>query len=385
MPIYKVDGQKKDGYQKYRVVVVKVDPAGKKRRLEKIVYGKDAAAKAEYELGEKISAGLPEPVKKSEPLTVNRLIERYLAEKKHDVRATTLAKKQTILRCHVEHEIGDELLASLGTDALTRWRQAMNEKPLGVTMKRNAYRELRALLNYAVEAELIQSNPIKKIKDFADPYMETVIQPERIRYYTREEFTEYAASALRWAEKSESLTRWGIYIFFMIAYYTGARKGEINALRWTDWDGEKFSITRSVSNKVKGTRFMETAPKNRSSIREIRGPEPLKKLLAEHKERQMKAEVWSESFRICGGPDCIPDTTLDKANRDIAEAAGLKRITIHEFRHSHASLLCNAGINIKEVARRLGHADVEITMKTYAHLYPQESERALAVLNGITI
>ena len=66
-----------------------------------------------------------------------------------------------------------------------------------------------------------------------------------------------------------------------------------------------------------------------------------------------------------------------------AKAAGIKKITVHEFRHSHASLLCNAGINIKEIARRLGHADVNMTWKTYSHLYPAEEEKAIAVLNAI--
>lgn len=58
---------------------------------------------------------------------------------------------------------------------------------------------------------------------------------------------------------------------------------------------------------------------------------------------------------------------------------------IHDFRHSHASLSANNGINIQEVARRLGHSNVSITLKTYAHLYPKESERALTVLNSIEL
>ena len=66
-----------------------------------------------------------------------------------------------------------------------------------------------------------------------------------------------------------------------------------------------------------------------------------------------------------------------------AEMAGLKRIVIHEFRHSHVSVLANNGINIQEIARRLGHAKIEMTLGTYSHLYPQEEERAVEVLNAI--
>ena len=79
------------------------------------------------------------------------------------------------------------------------------------------------------------------------------------------------------------------------------------------------------------------------------------------------------------------DTTVDKANRKIAQLADVKHIRVHDFRHSHASLLANNGINIQEIARRLGHSDIKTTLQTYSHLYPKESERALEVLNNIKI
>ena len=61
----------------------------------------------------------------------------------------------------------------------------------------------------------------------------------------------------------------------------------------------------------------------------------------------------------------------------------MKTIRIHDFRHTHASLLANEGINIQEIARRLGHSKIEITWNIYSHLYPREEERAVAVLDSI--
>ena len=77
--------------------------------------------------------------------------------------------------------------------------------------------------------------------------------------------------------------------------------------------------------------------------------------------------------------------SIDKRNRKYAEAAGLPRIKIHEYRHSHVSLLANEGINIQELARRLGHSNVQETWNTYYHLYPRAEERAVEVLNKIGI
>ena len=388
MPIYKLKGEKRDGFQKYRVVV-NYTKDGKKKTAERLVYGKEAADRAEVEMKALVSAGKMEEKKdakrkeRDRTLTVAQLIERYEDDKKHEVRESTLAKKKSILKNHITPHLGSVGINDLNVELLTKWKQVMNEKPIGVTMKRNAYRELRALLNYAVKNELLPSSPLKKIEDFADPYLTTVVRPEKIRYYTKDEFKKYAAAAKEWAQAKNSLARWGLYCFFMIAYYTGARKGEINALRWSDWDGAAISISKSVTCKIKGKPFVETAPKNAASIRRIAVPEPLKLILNEQKERHKRDEDFTEDYRICGGPSYVHDTTIDEANRKIAELAGIKRITIHEFRHSHASLLCNAGINIKEIARRLGHADVEITLRTYAHLYPTEEDRALSVLNEI--
>lgn len=77
------------------------------------------------------------------------------------------------------------------------------------------------------------------------------------------------------------------------------------------------------------------------------------------------------------------DTSIANKNIQFADAAGLPHIRIHDFRHSHASLLANEGINIQEIARRLGHAKIEQTWNTYAHLYPREEERAIQILDRV--
>ena len=163
----------------------------------------------------------------------------------------------------------------------------------------------------------------------------------------------------------------------------GMRKGEINALQWTDIKGDYISITKSVVQKLKGDDRI-TPPKNQSSIREIEIPHPLKKVLDEHYKRCQSSEGFNDSFYICGGIKSLRDSSLQKMNEHFAKEAGVKYIRIHDFRHSHASLLANEGINIQEIARRLGHSNANITLKTYAHLYPRENERAISILNKIS-
>ena len=383
MPIYKMSGQKKDGLQKYRVVYNYTDENGKKRTAERRVYGKAQAERTEALLREKITegGGRKEAVK-VRPLTVKELAAVYEAEHSKEIRATTMAKKKSVLACYVLPFLGEKPLRTLSGDDLRAWRRWLNEKPLRTNTKNGGYRELRALLNFAVANGYLRESPMKAVAVFRDPYRET--EAVRLRYYTAEEWKKYIAAATEEAKRKNDLRAWGLRLFFLISYYTGMRKGEINGLRWSDVEETKYIwVKRSIAQKLKGQPWVETPPKNASSVRRLQMPGILVDELEKHRERQKEVGRWSEDLFICGGPAPIPDTSIENANGRFCEAAGVKHITVHEFRHSHASLLCNAGVNIKEIARRLGHSSVEITLKTYAHLYPKEEERAIAVLDGI--
>jgi integrase len=382
MPVYKIEGAKRDGLQKYRVVV-NYTAGGKKRSVERLVYGKAQAENAEAAIRAELAKKAPVAERKDadRDLTVKGLLELYEKEHGPEIRKTTLDKKKSILENHAMGALGKVKLRDLIPALLLEWRTALNAEPLKATTKNSAFRELRAILNFAVSRGLLAESPMKGLKPFRDPYKETAAA--KIRYYTKEEFTAFLEAAKDAAKKRGDLRTWGIYMFFMLAVYTGARKGEINALRWTDIEKDRIHIRRSVTQKVKGEAWVETPPKTQTSVRTVQMPGQLRDALAAHRKRQEGADGWNERYFVCGGENPIPDTTLENANIAYGKAAGVKHITIHEFRHTHASLLCNAGINVKEVARRLGHADAEITLKTYAHLYPQEEERAVAVFDGL--
>jgi len=204
--------------------------------------------------------------------------------------------------------------------------------------------------------------------------------------YTAQEFKQYINTVKRIAaqkQKNErNLSEWEYYVFFCIAFYTGLRKGEIHALKYSDIDGSLLSVDRSISQKLRGE-DRETPPKNKASIRTIQIPLPLIQVLNEHKKRHEKQKNFSEDYRICGGERCLRDSTLQNRNISYAMQSGLVNIRIHDFRHSHVSVLANEGINIQEIARRLGHSRVEMTWNTYSHLYPREEEKAVDVLNKI--
>lgn len=378
MPIYKMDG-KKDGKQKYRVRINYVDNLGKPHQIERVAYGSEEAKQLERELNYQIKNEKP-----AAKLTVGELYNEYIKSKKSEVRETTLEKSKTVLTLHVLPFLSEYKIEKLTIPVLEEWKRQIEDKDLSIRTRKNIYSDFRTLLNYAVKMEYLQKNPLLKVGNFKAP----LELKKEMQYYTANEFQSFISAAKTYAESSElsgSLFDWNYYVFFCIAFYMGMRKGEIYALQWTDIkDNNLMSITKSISQKLKGDDRI-TPPKNYSSIRTIEIPSPLVDVLKEHKLRCETFNDFSETDYICGGKRSIRDTTVQNMNDKFAKAAGVKHIRLHDFRHSHASLLANEGINIQEVAKRLGHTNIEITLKTYAHLYPRESERAMNVLNKIKI
>ena len=238
------------------------------------------------------------------------------------------------------------------------------------------------MLNYAVKLEYLPKNPLFKVGNFKD----VLATKNEVGFYTPDEFRAFITVAkecalVKQTEKND-LYEWNYHVFFNIAFYTGLRKGEINALRWSDLEGDYLLVKHSISQKLHN-QDIETPPKNKSSIRTLQMPIPLITILNEHKKRKQLLASFSDNDRILGNGKCIRDTSLQNRNIKYAKLAGMKKIRIHDFRHSHASLLANMGINIQEVARRLGHTRIEMTWNTYSHLYPRAEEKAMEVLNMV--
>lgn len=382
MPLYlmKKNGKiikDENGRQCYRVRVNYVDSNGVKKQIDRVVFGSAEAKQKERELEIEYKEKKKPTISR---MTVKQLYDEYDVYHSNETRKTSHDSTMRSLKLRVLPTLTNVRLDKLSKSRLVQWKNEMSEKDLAITTKQNAYSAFVAMLNYAVKMEYIPNNPLSALGNFRDA--NAVDKPaDTLHYYTSEQFLDYITVA---EETAKTVIDWGYYVFFNIAFYTGARKGEINALKWSDIDGKTMHIRRSIAQKLKGG-DVETPPKNKSSYRDLQIPDPLMKVLNEHKERQRAASdgLFSEDYRICGGIAPLRDSNLDKKNQAFAKAAGLPHIRIHDFRHSHASLLANEGINIQEIARRLGHSNVQETWNTYSHLYPKEEERAVQVLNKV--
>ena len=157
--------------------------------------------------------------------------------------------------------------------------------------------------------------------------------------------------------------------FFRFLFYTGCRKGEALALTkdCVFIEQNKVKINKSLTRKVHDATYKITTPKNKQSNRTIIIPafvtEELNNLMSK-----------SDGDFVFGGKEPLKDRTVDRQFQNAIKAAGIKKIRIHDLRHSHASYLVSQGCSIVSVSKRLGHKDTKETLNTYSHFLPQDEE-----------
>ncbi|MGI5900477.1 MAG: phage integrase SAM-like domain-containing protein [Christensenellales bacterium] len=326
MPIYKMQG-KKDGRQKYRVRINYKNAMGEDKQIDRVAYGYEEAKQLEQRLSEDIKEKPPES-----RMTVQALFDEYIRAKQYEVRETSLDKSRCVLELHIIPLLSSKKLDDLNIKNLQQWKESIEEKKLSIKMRQNIFGELRAMLNYAVKFGYISRNPLLLVGNFKDAYA----TKREITYYEPRDFMKYISSAKQEAE-AQGFYEWNYYVFFNIAFYTGLRKGEIYALKWTDLSGDVISVRRSIAQKLSGG-DRETPPKNKSSYRALRIPNTLKAILGQHYKRYEKIEGFNDDWRICGGVTCLRDTTVDIRNRLYSKLADIKTIRIHDFRHPYVKL-----------------------------------------------
>ena len=174
-------------------------------------------------------------------------------------------------------------------------------------------------------------------------------------FWTKEEYLKFADAMM---DKPMS------YYTFEMLYWTGIREGELLALTSADFDFEKRTVTINKSFQHLNGRDIITSPKTEKSNRTIQLP----KFLCDEMQDYLKM------LYDVGLEDRVFPITKSYLHREMdrgAKEAGVKRIRIHDIRHSHVSLLIDMGFSATAIADRVGHESIDITYN-YAHLFPSK-------------
>lgn len=281
------------------------------------------------------------------------------------------------------HEIGKWLpyLAQLKLKDITRkrYQDALNDlKDQGYSdsTRGGINRTGRMIFRKALELELIKKDPtefayVKKDKKT----VEQLEEEEVPKYLEKEQLALFLTTARNHGLELD-------YLVFLILSYTGIRVGELVALKWKDVDfiNHTISITKTYYNPNNNTlNYQLVTPKTRKSRRKIIVDEDVIQALMDHKKAQNNVIeklgddyynndfIFAKTERQYGYPIVIKTVQLRMA-RLLANAGLNQDLTPHSLRHTHTSLLAEAGVSLEQIMDRLGHSDDQITKNVYLHV-----------------
>lgn len=167
--------------------------------------------------------------------------------------------------------------------------------------------------------------------------------------------------------------------FFNLLFFTGLRPGEAMALKFSDLNNRILYFNKTINEH--GKREINS-PKTLSSIRKIEIDRKLNRDLLKLKE---KYNNYNQDYFIFGGSKPLAPTTINRYKIKACKKSNLIPIKLHEFRHSHATMLVEKRLMIKEVSRRLGHSNTNITLNTYTHTNKMQEKKVIKTLNFLRL
>lgn len=329
----------------------------------------------------------------SNRVTVRQFLTDWLAVHALEVKPRTRAGYAELISMYVVPHIGSMRLQAVKPSTLsTLYRDLLAHggkagRPLSSRTVNHVHALLRKAFNDAVHADqLLSSNPAVRAKR---PRQEK--SRDRVDVsWTAEDLRTFLAL----------LEDHRLFALFRLAAYTGARRGELLNLSWDDvaldGDNPRVHITGTVqvidSQLVAGTtkagqsRIVSIDPGTVAALREHRTRQEV--------ERQRAMQSWVPGdlvFRREIGAPLYPSSPTQLMSKRITEyndhlpdgATPLPRIRFHDLRHVHATLLLRAGVAVHVVARRLGHADPAVTLRTYAHVLADQAAEVATVFASL--
>ncbi|WP_240078041.1 tyrosine-type recombinase/integrase [Enterococcus gallinarum] len=305
--------------------------------------------------------GLSKP--ESEPQmihTYEQIYNLWYEEYKTTVKASTLLKTERVFKNHILPAFGNKPIQDIKPMDAQNQMNVWHKKLVRASMVMN-YAGL--VFDYAIRMQLINMNPTKVIKK--PVRKESVREDKDMNFYDKDELKKFMAAL-------ENNNNFRAFVYFRLLAFTGMRKGESLALKWSDIDLEKQTlyINKAVSRSATGL-YIQT-PKTPSSIRRISIDDKTVSILQEYKKESPDGLVFQSEDGGILSP-AKPRKWYLTAMKNLPD--DFKQISIHGFRHTHASLLFEAGASIKDVQSRLGHSDIQTTMDVYTHVSKTAKEQ----------
>ena len=365
----------KRGKDSYSIVLdVGTDPATGRRRQQRVsIKGtKKNAEKRLSELLHQLDNGIFIRPGKT---TLSEYLERWVKEYAWpNLSPRTAEGYEHIIRRHLIPALGNIPLTQIKPEHLQKY---YSEKLSGGRCDGNGGLSARTVRHHHVTLHTALENAVKwglLARNPAD-----AVTPPHCQQTEMHTLDEAGIHTLLEAAKDTSY-----YALFYMALYTGMRRSELLALRWSDVDLMlcEVSVSRTLHHLIDGN-FVFRPPKTAKSHRMVALSPSTALVLKEHRDKQlMERRMIGISFnddvlvfsQVDGKP-LLPNT-ISHAWEKLVRRLGLGNIRLHDARHTHASLMLKQGVHPKIVQERLGHSSITITLDTYSHVVPGLQEAA---------
>lgn len=280
-------------------------------------------------------------------------IDIYMSDVGPQLKQSTMANKENIIESHIRPYFENKSLSEITSTDILQWQNSLlslrddQGKGYSQTYLRTIQNQLSAIFNHAVKYYDLQKNPCAATKKMGRS------KSREMLFWTKEEYLKFSE-----VMKGKPVS----YYAFQILYWTGIRCDELLALTRADFDLEKRTLRINKTYQVVKGKEMITSPKTEKSNRTIELPQFLCDEMRDYFDSLYKVDEKSRVFVVTKS---YMHHEMDRGARE----AGVKRIRIHDLRHSSCALLINLGYSPIQIAERLGHESITITER-YSHLYP---------------
>ncbi|WP_197223678.1 tyrosine-type recombinase/integrase [Lysinibacillus sphaericus] len=375
--------QKKDGKTYYKFQIsLGFDPF-KNKHVNTTKSGFESIKDAKQAINKMLVERETKEIHHLKTYTFKQVYEMWLSQHKQEIKPTTLESKESKFNAKILPKFGHLNITDITSfycqEVINGWANEMSAF--------NDYKiQTNLVFKFAIMHGIIEMNPFDKV--VTPKKRNTLVfdedEEEAINFYTKKELQLFLE--LLFKERP-----FKYYLMYRILAFTGLRKGELLALYWSDIDfSQKTLRVRKTLAEPKGGRILQT-PKSIASRRIISLDEQTLSFLATWKEEQVKEYatfsqnietdvkqlIFSRYYPKNKEFDFLRLAHLnDKLFHFLIHHPELPNITVHALRHTHASLLFEAGVTIKDVQARLGHSDIKTTMDIYTHVTNSAKERA---------
>jgi integrase len=341
------------------------------RRKNRCVGTREAAERVRREIEARLALGdtafLNDP--RPQLLTFGLYADRWLRDyARIECKTSTADGYEGVLRQYLRPRFGTKRLDEVNRDDIKALINELIAKDLSRNTVRNALCVVREIFNHAIEGALVESNPASRLGRFTRTAKTSETQGIALTSAEVRSFLDAAKEVCS-----------DYYGLFLAALRAGLRRGELVALQWGDLqfgnnddDPNRFMIVQHnyvrrehTTTKSKKSRRVDLSRELRRVLIEVRDKRLLEAFL------KGKNDISDELvFPSPDGSILDPDNLYHRFFLPVLTKAGIRKIRLHDLRHTFGSLLIQSGASIVYVKEQMGHSSIQVTVDTYGHLIP---------------